>query len=87
MSNNSLSYACHTRCGNYYGDKRMDSLRISFVTIVAVVVGLMPGLAIRSIRSIARLIYRVLGPLSEAADKPGRQPAYPQPVGVAAPHG
>ena len=65
----------------------MNDLPTWGVTIAAVAVGLMPGLAILSARSIARLIYRVLGPPAEVMDKPGRPPTYHQPAGVAAPHG
>jgi hypothetical protein len=49
----------------------MDSLPDWAVSIIAVAVGLSPGLAILSAGSIARLIYRVLGPRRELAAEHG----------------
>jgi len=53
-------------------------------TIAAVAVALVPGLAILSARSIARLIYHMLGPRSEVADRSRREPAHGEPTGLAA---
>ena len=52
----------------------MANLPTCVVTIAAVAVGVSPGLTIRSAGSIARLLYRVLGPRPEVAHKPGREP-------------
>jgi hypothetical protein len=53
-------------------------------TIAAVAVGLVPGLAILSARSIARLIYHLLGPRPEVMREPVGEPARDEPAGAAA---
>jgi hypothetical protein len=65
----------------------MDNLPDWAACIIAIAVGLSPGLAILSARSIARLLYRALGPRPEVAPEPGRGPMDGEPAGVAAPQG
>jgi hypothetical protein len=60
----------------------MDNLSDWVVTIAAVAVGLMPGLAILSARSIARLIYHMLGPRPEVMREPEGEPGRDEPVGA-----
>jgi hypothetical protein len=62
----------------------MNDLPPWVVTIAAVAVGLMPGLAILSARSIARLIYHMLEPRPEVADRSRREAALGEPTGPAA---
>jgi hypothetical protein len=56
-------------------------------SIIAIAVGLGPGLAVLSARSIARLLYRGLWPRPEVEPEPGRGPMDGEPAGVAAPQG
>jgi hypothetical protein len=56
----------------------MDNLPAWAASIIAVAVGLSPGLAILSARSIARLLHRALEPRPEAE----RESAREEPVGV-----
>ena len=51
----------------------MDNLPDWAVSIIAVAIGLSPGLALLSARSIARLLYRALSPRPKA----GREPVGP----------
>jgi hypothetical protein len=51
----------------------MDGLPTWVVTIAAVAVGLSPGHAILSARSIARLIWHMIGPRPEVAPEPRRE--------------
>jgi hypothetical protein len=60
----------------------MDSLPDWAVSVIAVAVGLSPGLAILSARSIARLIHRVPWPDTEGARQRGRKPGGEEPVRV-----
>ena len=60
----------------------MDTLPDWAVTFIAIAVGLSPGLALLSARSIARLLRRALFPRSQVAPKPGRAPAHGEPAGV-----
>jgi hypothetical protein len=60
----------------------MEHLPTWVVTIAAVAVGISPGLAILLAGSIARLLYRVLGPRSEVAPKAGRGPVPEGPARV-----
>ena len=53
----------------------MDSLPGWAVSIIAVVVGLSPGLAIPSARRIARLLHRLLRPRPEVAGRSEHEPA------------
>ena len=53
----------------------MDNLPEWAASIFAVAVGLAPGLAVLSARSLARLIYRVVGPRPEVADQLGPERA------------
>jgi hypothetical protein len=86
-ANNSLSDECEALSGRYDGGQgAMDNLSDWVATIAAVAVGLMPGLAL-SARSIARLIYHMLGPRSEVADRSRREPAHGEPTGLAARRG
>ena len=62
----------------------MNDLPPWAVTIAAIAVGLVPGLAILSARPIARLIYHVLGPRIEVMREPEGGPAPDEPVGAAA---
>ena len=62
----------------------MDNLSDWVATIAAVAVGLMPGLAILSARSIARLIYHMLGPRPEVMREPEGEPTRDEPAGAAA---
>jgi hypothetical protein len=52
------------------------------VSITAAAVGLSPGLALLSARSIARLLHRALRPRPEVAPKAGREPVRQEPAGV-----
>ena len=61
MANNSLSSACKAVSGKYAGEMEHEDLSDWILTTAAVAVRLMPGLAILSARSLARLVYRVLG--------------------------
>ena len=65
------------------GDERMDNLPTWAVTIAATAVGLMQGLAILSARSIARLIYHMLGPRPEVMREPEGERTLDEPVGAA----
>jgi hypothetical protein len=65
----------------------MANLPIWVVTIAAVAAGVSPVLAILSAGSIARLLYRVLGPRPDRAPKPGLKPGRGEPAGVAASRG
>jgi hypothetical protein len=60
----------------------MNDLPPRVATIAAVGVGLVPGLAILSARSIARLIYHMLGP--EVMRETGGHPLREEPAGAAA---
>jgi hypothetical protein len=61
----------------------MDNLPDWAVSIIAVVVGISPALAVLSARRIARLLHRALWPRPEEAAKPGRKPAQEKPAAVA----
>jgi hypothetical protein len=52
------------------------------VTIIAIAVGLTPGLAILSARSIARLLHRALSPHPERAPQSGLERVREGPAGV-----
>jgi hypothetical protein len=56
-------------------------------SIIAIAIGLGPRLAVLSARSIARLLYRVLGALSEGTPGPQRERAREEAVSVAASRG
>ena len=58
-----------------WGHRAMDSLPEWAVSIIAVVVGLSPGLAIPSARRIARLLHRLLRPRPEVAGRSEHEPA------------
>ena len=60
----------------------MDTLPDWAVTIIAIAVGLSPGLALLSARSIARLLHRALWPRPEAAPQSGREPVRQELAGV-----
>jgi hypothetical protein len=60
----------------------MDNLPDWVVTIIAIAVGLSPGLAILSARSIARLLHRALWPRPEGAPRSGRELAREELAGV-----
>jgi hypothetical protein len=60
----------------------MDNLPAWAVSIIAVAVGLGPGLAILSARSIARLLNRTLWERPEVAPQSGREPVPEGPAGV-----
>jgi hypothetical protein len=60
----------------------MDTLPDWAVTIIAIAVGLSPGLALLSARSIARLLHRKLWPRPEVAPNAGRELAREEPAGV-----
>jgi hypothetical protein len=62
----------------------MDSLPDWAVSIIALAVGLSPGLALLSARSIARLLHRALWPSPEVAPQSRREPVPEEPA-VAAP--
>jgi hypothetical protein len=62
----------------------MNDLPPWVVTIAAVAIGLMPGLAILSARSIARLIYHMLGSSPDVMREPEGEPTRDQPSGAAA---
>jgi hypothetical protein len=66
------------------GASSMDNLPAWAASIIAVAVGLSPGLAILSARRIAWLLHRVLWPRPEVALQTGREPERPA---VAAPLG
>jgi len=59
----------------------MDNLPPWALWIITAIVGIGPGLAILSARSIARLLHRVLWPRPEVASKPGREPSHGEPAG------
>jgi len=80
-ANNSLSNACEHRSVRL-GQGAMDNLSDWVATIAAVAVGLMPGLAILSARSIARLIYHTLGPRPEVMREPDGEPTRDEPAGA-----
>ena len=61
----------------------MENLPDWAVSITAVAAWLMPGLAILSARSIARLIYHMLGPRPEVMREPEGEPAQDEPARVA----
>jgi hypothetical protein len=63
----------------------MDSLPEWVVSVIAIGIGLSPGLAILSARSIARLLYRVLAPRPEGEGRSGVEPAHGEPAGFPAP--
>ena len=65
----------------------LENLPDRAASIIAIAVGLSPGLAVLSARSIVRLLYRVLGPLSEVAREPERGPEREEAVSVAASQG
>jgi hypothetical protein len=52
------------------------------VSIIAIALGLRPGLAVLSARSIARLIHRVPWPDTKRADLPEPKPGREEPVRV-----
>jgi hypothetical protein len=58
----------------------MDDLPEWAVSIIAIAVGLGPGLAVFSARSIARLLYRAVPLRTEVAPKPRREPAREEPI-------
>jgi hypothetical protein len=58
----------------------MDSLPEWAASVIAVAVGLSPGLAILSARSIARLVYRALSPRPEAGRETVREASVAVPV-------
>jgi hypothetical protein len=60
----------------------MESMPDWAVSVIAAAVGLSPGLALLSARSIARLLHRALWPRPEAATKSGREPVRQEPAGV-----
>jgi hypothetical protein len=60
----------------------MDNLPAWAVSIIAVGVGLSPGLALLMARPIGRLLHRALWPLPEVATKSGREPVRQEPAGV-----
>jgi hypothetical protein len=59
----------------------MDSLPDWVFSIIAVAVGLSPGLAILYARRIARLIHRVLGPRPEVTGRSEHEPAHGNQLG------
>jgi hypothetical protein len=65
----------------------MDSPPDWAVSIIAVAVGLSPGLAILSARSIARVIHRALLPPPKRAPRIGRESVREGPVAVPVPPG
>jgi hypothetical protein len=65
----------------------MDGLPDWVVTIIAVAVGLSPGLALLMARPIGRFLRRVLLERPEVALKAGRELAREELAGVAAPPG
>jgi hypothetical protein len=70
--------------GQYDGDMAaMNALAPWVVTIAAVAVGLSPGLALLSARSIARLIYHMFGPRPEVMREPDGEPTRDEPAGAA----
>ena len=69
------------------GTRAMDNLPTWVVTIAAVAVGLMPGLAIFSASSIAQLLHRALLRHPEEAPEPGPEPGREEPAGAGASRG
>ena len=65
----------------------MDGLPDWVVSIIAVAVGFMPGLALLLVGPVVRVLYRALLPLPEKTPRRGREPAHGEPAGVAAPRG
>jgi hypothetical protein len=65
----------------------MDDLPTWVVTTAAVAVGVMPGIAILSARSVVRLLYRALCPRPEGEGHSGVEPAHGEPAGFPAPRG
>jgi hypothetical protein len=65
-----------------WGHLALDNLPDWAVTIIAIAVGLSPGLALLMARSIARLLHRAWWPRPEVAPKPGRAPAHGEPAGL-----
>jgi hypothetical protein len=65
----------------------LENLPYWAASIIAIAVGLSPGLAVLSARSIARLIHRALWPRPEVALEPECGPMGGEPAGVAAPQG
>ena len=62
----------------------MDSLPDRAASIIAIAVGLSPGLAILYAYRIARLIHRVLWPRPEATGRSEHEPAHGDPAGFPA---
>ena len=62
----------------------MDDLPSWALWIITAAVGVSPGLAILSVRRIARLLHRTLWPRPEVAPQTGRKPASKNAAGVAA---
>jgi hypothetical protein len=60
----------------------MDSLPDWAVSIIAIAVGLIPGLALLSTRRIARLLHRALWPRPEVAPKAGHELAREELAGI-----
>ena len=65
----------------------MKDLSDWILTTAAVAVRLMPGLAILAARSLARLVYRVLGPRPEGEGRLGVEPPHGDPAGFPATRG
>jgi hypothetical protein len=62
-----------------------DILLDRAASIIAIAVGLGPGIAVLSARSIVRLIHRVPWPRSEVAPRSGPEPSHGEPLGIPAP--
>jgi hypothetical protein len=60
----------------------MDTLPDWAISIIAIAVGLSPGLALLSTRRIARLLHRALWPRPEVAPKAGHELAREKLAGV-----
>ena len=65
----------------------MDGLPNWAVSIIAVAVGFMPGLALLLVGPVVRVLHRALLPLPEEMPRRRREPAHGEPAGVAAPRG
>jgi hypothetical protein len=65
----------------------MDNLASWAVEVAAVAVGLMQGLAIFSVRPLARLLHRFLWSRPEVAPQPGPESRREEPAGMAASRG
>ena len=65
----------------------MDGLPDWVVSIIAVAVGFMPGLALLLVGPVVRALHRALSPLPEKMPRRRREPTHGEPAGVAAPRG